>query len=240
MAGFFYNLGKMLAPKVRKGKWVWKSLTCDADDAIAAERQVGLDIVSSMLGSLSIAGDNERKTVSSVGETLAKRVANKKIRFDFYVYRDGSPNAFAVPGGFVFVSSSLLELYENNPDMSAFVIAHEMGHIIRRHSVNRLINSAAISAVTKALPDRGKIGLLLKNTGVKFFQSAYSQSQELEADAFGVKLMRAAGFEAKQAINALKKLAQSHKDERSIKDEYFSTHPDTAKRIEQLIAIIGR
>ena len=82
--------------------------------------------------------------------------------------------------------------------------------------------------------------MILKNTGVKFFQSAYSQSQELEADAFGVKLMAASGFEAKQATTALKKLAEAHTSGSSIKDEYFSSHPATAKRIEQIIAINGR
>lgn len=235
MAGIFYNFGKMLGPKVRKGKWVWKSLTADADDAIIAEREVGLDIVSALVANMELVTSPQQSFVATVGRKLYRRLANKKIRFDFFVYRDDSPNAFAVPGGFVFVSSSLLELYDNNADMIAFVVAHEMGHIVRKHSVNRLINSAAISAVTRALPVKGKISALLKSTGFKFFQSAYSQTQELEADTFGVKLLKAAGFPPEEAVNALKKLAESHNNQdKSIKDEYFSTHPSTTKRIQAI------
>ncbi|MFI4913260.1 MAG: M48 family metallopeptidase [Sedimentisphaeraceae bacterium JB056] len=235
MAGIFYNLGKMLGPKVRKGKWVWKSLTADADEAITAEREVGLDIASAVMNEMAMAASARQKFVSAYGSKLARRVANKKIKFNFFVYLDTTPNAFAVPGGFIFVSSSLLDLYGEDPDMSAFVIAHEMGHVVRKHAVNRLVNSAALGAVTRALPVKGKISAMLKSTGLKFFQSAYSQSQEFEADEFGVKLTRAAGFKADAAVKALKKLAECHKNEsRNATDEYFSTHPATIKRISAI------
>ncbi len=239
MAALFYNLGKMLGPKVRKGKWVWKSLTASTDDSIVAEREVGLDIASSIKRTMTFAPAKEQKLACHSGRKLAKKIANKKMKFNFFVYIDQSPNAFAVPGGFVFISSSLLDLYRESQDMAAFVIAHEMGHITRKHAVNRLINSMTVSAVTRALPAKGRIASVIKNTGLKFFQSAYSQSQELEADAFGLKLMTAAGFDPKAAPKALKKLDQCHqKGERSIKDEYFSTHPETSKRIDELKALL--
>jgi putative metalloprotease len=93
-----------------------------------------------------------------------------------------------------------------------------------------------MSAVTRALPVRGKISALIKNTGVKFFQSAYSQSQELEADAFGVKLMKASGYDPLAAIEALKRLAACHNNNgpRTIKEEYFSTHPGSEARIQAI------
>ena len=241
MAGIFYSLGKMLGPNVRKGKWIWKSLTADTDDAVLAEHEVGLDIVQTLRGSLTLSDSKEAKMfVAGTGGRLAAHVANKKIRFAFLVYADNSPNAFAVPGGFIFVSTALLNLYGNDADMTAFVVAHEMGHIVRKHSVNRLINAAAVSAATRLLPAQGKLAAMLKNTGVKFFQSAYSRSQELESDTFGVKLMRASGYECKKAIEALEKLAQFQNEKgAAAANEYFSTHPQTADRIETLRQLIS-
>ncbi len=240
MAGIFYSLGKMLGPNVRKGKWIWNSLTADNDDAILSEHEVGLDIVQTLKTSLTLSQDRELKRfVARCGGKLAARVANKKIRFAFFVYCDNSPNAFAAPGGFIFVSSALLSLYDNDSDMTAFVVAHEMGHVVRRHAVNRLINAAAVSAATKFLPAQGKLAAMLKNTGVKFFQSAYSRSQELEADTFGVKLMKAGGYDCKKAIDALEKLAQFQNEKgATATNEYFSSHPQTAERIETIRQLI--
>ncbi len=240
MAGMFYSLGKMLGPKLRKGKWIWKTLAADADEAVEAEHEVGLDVVQTLKTSLTLSDDKELKTfVTRTGSKLTARLANKKIRFAFLVYADNSPNAFAVPGGFVFVSTALLSLYDNDADMTAFVVAHEMGHIVRRHAVNRLINAAAVSAATRLLPAKGQLAAMLKNTGIKFFQSAYSRSQELEADTFGVKLMKSGGYDCKKAIDALEKLAQfQNKDGQQTANEYFSTHPQTAERIETIRGII--
>lgn len=241
MAGFFYNLGKMVGPKVRKGKWVWKSLTDEPDNAVLAEYEMGLDIVAQLKTNLELVSQKEYALfVQNLGRRLSKRLKNKKLQFSFKVYRDNSPNAFAVPGGFIFVSSALIQLYDFDEDMTAFVAAHEMGHIIRRHSINRLVNSAAISTITKALPARGRVAGLLKSTGIRFFQSAYSQSQELEADLFGVKLMNAAGFKAEKSIKALENLAKCSKANTNAANEYFSTHPQTARRVENIQQAISK
>jgi len=235
MSGLFYNLGRMLGPQVRKGKWIWKSLTAAEDEAIAAEYETGLDITARLRANLTINGDaGNILMLNSIAAKLSRRLANKSRKFSFYAYTDNSPNAFAVPGGFVFISSSLIDLYEGDADMTAFVAAHEMGHIVRKHAVNRLINAAAVSAVTKALPAKGGLAALLKSTGIKFFQSAYSQSQESEADIFGVKLMAAAGFKADKAIDALNKLAQSSAGKANAANEYFSTHPSIEARINHI------
>jgi beta-barrel assembly-enhancing protease len=240
MSGLFYNLGRMVGPQVRKAKWVWQWASGTEADAIKAEYEVGCDLSREIRREL--VPDPEPQTnqlLAEIGAKLSARVANKLRIFTFEVVRNGPPNAFALPGGFVFVTRSLLELCQWNQDELAFILAHEMSHVIRGHAMNRIINSSAISLGAKASPVRGLLGGWLQKVGIKFLQSSYSQETERESDTLGVLLTVAAGYDGQAAIEMLSRLARlsGHEDQSGL-SAYFCSHPAVDQRIENIRQVL--
>jgi len=236
MGRFFYNLGKKAGPKLRKGKWIWQSLTGTEEEIIGAEYQVGRDLSEELTDQISISTDSDAAgLVSQAGKKLAGWVANKHRKFDFKVIREGKPNAFALPGGFIFITESLIELCGKDTDAIAFVLAHEMAHVIRGHAIDRLITSSAINVASRTAVTRGAIGAWVKKVGIGFVESAYSQDSELEADTLGARLMKAAGYDADGPVRLFERLAKiTDEEELSLLSEYFSTHPKLAVRIRNI------
>ena len=224
----------MVGPHARKIKWAWLSATGTEAEAIRAEYEVGLDLAREIRKQLTADHEPDAKELlDEIGARLSGRVANKLRRFSFEAVRGGTPNAFALPGGFIFVTRSLIELCEWNRDEIAFILAHEMSHAIRGHAMERIVNSSAIALGAKAAPAAGLIGGWLQKVGVKFLQSAYSQDMEMEADTLAMLLVGAAGYDARSAIQMLSRLAKINPaaDPAGF-DAYFSSHPPFELRIE--------
>jgi Zn-dependent protease with chaperone function len=109
--GLFYSLGKAAGPKIRKGMWMWRSLTGTEEETIAAEFDVGRDLATEVARQVKVDNDPETlKLINEVGARLTARVRNKKRKFTFAVMINKEPNAFALPGGFIFITRGLLEL----------------------------------------------------------------------------------------------------------------------------------
>jgi len=126
----------------------------------------------------------------------------------------------------------MLELCNRNEQELAFIIAHEMAHIIRGHAMDRLVSSTAFSVLSKRLPGTGAIGSWLRGTGLKLLESAYSQQNEFTADELGTKLALAARYDKDAAEKLLIRLSQTSKgpDDKSLA-KYFATHPPFNERI---------
>ena len=236
MAGLFYNLGKKVGPKVRKSKWIFQSFFGTKADAIDAEYQVGCDIALEIRNqSKQEIAAEDAALVRSIGRELYKCVANKQRKFSFDIIFDTKPNAFAVPGGFVFVTTGMLDLCSRNRDEMAFVLAHEMAHIIRGHAMERLMSSTAFSTLAKRMPGSGKIGTWVRSTGLKLLESAYSQQNETTADQLGTRLGYTACYDPNAAITLMTRLAEMCPgNDRSILGTYFSTHPPFDERIANI------
>jgi predicted Zn-dependent protease len=242
VSGLFYNLGKMLGPHVRKAKWAWLSATGTDAEAIKAEYEAGRDLAQEIRRQLTPETDPETaRFLAEIGDKLSSRVANKLRRFTFEAVKSGPPNAFALPGGFVFVTRSLLELCRWNQDEVAFILAHEMSHVIRGHAMERIINSAAISLGTKVSPARGVLGGWLQKVGVTFLQSAYSQDMERESDTLAVLLIDAAGYNGLAAVALLTRLAElKGPQNQSGLGAYFSSHPAFELRVQNITHALNR
>ncbi len=241
VAGLFYHLGKKFGPKVRHGLWVWKGLFGSEEELIAAENVAGADIAEEVRNQTPLDDDPKaRQFVDSIGSTLAGYVANPLRRFAFAILSNGQPNAFALPGGFVFVTRAILELCLWNRDEIAFILAHEMAHVIRKHPMQRLMESSAMSAATRVLPVRGAMGSWIRKTGLSIVEKAYSQDRELDADQLGIELALAAGFDGRAAERLLFRLAAIQQEHNLPLGEYFSTHPPFETRIVELRHIIRK
>ncbi len=232
----FYKLGRLAGAKARKVQWMWSSLTGNDEAAIQAEYGVGREMAAVVLERSGAEPDPDlQRVLNDTSERLAAVVKNKLHRFDVAMVRDDQPTAYALPGGFIFVTRSLTELCERDGDELAFVIAHEMAHVIRRHAINRVLRQAAFAAASMAAPGRGTIGPWLRKVGLDWLERAYSQDQEFEADELGVLLTRAAGFDTAGAVRLFGRLqALDGQPDTSGLGPYLSTHPPVAERLDRL------
>lgn len=240
MSGLFYILGRKAGPKIRKAKWVWQSVTGSQSDVIAAEYGVGCDLAAALR--MQIKCDNtsdDAIMINDIGERLSARVANKLRKFNFEVIADGPPNAFALPGGFVFVTRSMLELCKRDKDELAFILGHEMGHIVKGHAMDRLVSSTAFSTLSRRMPGGGAIRTWMKSTGLKLLESAYSQQNEYTADNFGTQLAIAARYDKAAATKLLIRLGQlGNGSGNTVLAKYFSTHPPIPDRVANVKKVI--
>ena len=236
MGGLFYNLGKKVGPKVRKAKWMWLSATGSEAETIAIEYEVGQDLAHEIRSQLGRSQDIQHtRKLSDTGQRLAGCVANRHRKFAFETIKGVEPNAFALPGGFVFITQSLLDLCRYDQDGVAFILGHEMAHIIRGHAMNRIVSNSAIRIASRAAPTRGLFSGWLRRVGVQFLESAYSQDMETEADRLGVHLVAAAGYDPKGGVQLFARLAKLNAPPDQIDlGSYFSSHPSFEIRIRNM------
>ena len=232
MAGsFFYQLGRLAGPKIRKVKWAWAAVTAPEVEVIAAERQAGADLADYIYKQRRVCADLPiTEQLAAIGSRLVGRVKDKQRKFDFVCLSGQQPEAFCLPGGFIFVSRAMIELCGEDNSRLAFVLAHEMAHVLEGHVMQRMIGSAILKTAAKAkvIPNTGALG----NLGVQFLEKAYSRQQESDADALGLRLAIAAGFDGQAAVAVFEKLAALEQPAGPLK--YFSTHPEAKERIAHL------
>ena len=242
MGGLFYNLGRKVGPKVRKAKWMWLSTTGSEAETISVEYEVGLDLAREIRSQLGRSQNSQNiRMLSGIGQRLADCVANKHRRFAFETIQGSEPNAFALPGGFVFVTQSLIELCRHDPDEIGFILGHEMAHIIRGHAMNRIVSHSAIRIASRAASVRGPLAGWLRRVGVQFLESAYSKEMESEADRLGVRLVDAAGYDVQGGVKLFTRLATLNSAGETIDlGSYFSSHPSFDVRIQNINRLLCR
>jgi len=230
-----YKLGRALSPRLHEANWLLRSLTGTEAEAIRAEFAVGRNLARSFGQQFEVCAEPPvHDLVMELAARLVPHVTDPNWRFTFAVVTAPEINAFALPGGFVFLTRSLVEFCERDRDELAFILGHEMGHIVRRHAIDRLMaNTVLRAAVTGLAPVRGVAGQSLATLATTVFQKSYAQDQELEADRFGAQLARRAGFDPAAASRALKRLG-TQAPESGILTEYFSSHPPMPLRVQNL------
>ena len=232
----FYRFGRMVGSKFKTAKWVWASAAGSEEEAIRAEYAVGRNLAELVRKEVPGGTDgNDQLFLDGISDRLVPVVRNKLHRFEVATLAKGQPSAFALPGGFIFVDRSLVSLCHHDRDEIAFVVAHEMAHVIRRHAINRLLSQAALSVVSLAAAGRGWLVPWLKKVGLQGLERAYSRDHEYEADALGVLITKAAGFDPAGSTRLLNRLGAIDQEAgQSVLGVYLSTHPSIEDRIVRL------
>lgn len=159
--------------------------------------------------------------------------------WEVVVFADDSLNAFALPGNKIGVHTGLIKLVDNQDQLAA-VIGHEVGHVLARHSNERMsqktaVNSgvALVSAVSAPTSALGQLAVSSLGIGAQYgIILPFSRTHESEADIIGLDLMAKAGFDPRQSINLWQKMDQASKGQQP--SEFMSTHPSHDTRIKEL------
>ena len=174
------------------------------------------------------------RAVSPLISTLTSNGAS----FKFYIIQEPLPNAFALPGGHVLITTALLDAADR-PEEIAGVVAHEIAHVTRKHGFRKIISSAGPFFIFRlfAGSDSGLLGALGGSSELLIRQS-FSQEYELEADAVGWDSLVAARIDPHGMIEMLEKLKliQDNLPSDSLQVGAFQSHPATEKRIQRLEA----
>lgn len=233
MCGLFYNLGKLAGPKIRKVKWAYLAATAPEAEVVEAEYAAGVDMACAVRKQSVLCEDSDTvECLAETGQALVGCLKNNRRQFSFECIRAKEPQAFCLPGGFVFVSDSLIALCQRDANEIAFVLAHEMAHIIEGHVMERMLSQSLITAAMRAGHLRAATTGALGRLGGEFLQRAYSQENEFRADTLGMRLATAAGYHSAAAIDLFLRLEPLQ--ESPFMGAYFSTHPSCRRRIENI------
>jgi predicted Zn-dependent protease len=239
-----YLVGRLAGKQFLKAKWMWQSVTGNENEAIQAEQAVGRDMAKVVEEQSQGSGSPEFQILlDNIAKPLAERVKNRNHRFEIKVLLSDNPTAFALPGGFIFIAPGLVELAEKNSDELAFVIGHEMAHVIRRHAIDRILSQKALSMASLATPAGRAVAPWLRSVGMQWLEKAYSREQEYEADVLGSRLAQVAGFDPRGALRMLERFRslEGSSDPLGL-SAYVSTHPpinDRQQHIREQLRLDG-
>jgi len=237
MANMFFNLGKMLGGQARKANWLYTSLTGTEAEVRQAEAAIGRDLAQGVLQESELDPNPAVEPwLAELGQVLSTALPPTKIPipFQFRGLLLNEANAFALPGGYIFVTRGLMQLCQVDQDEIGFVLAHEMAHVVLGHAIDRMMTQSLIqTAVSRWNPVTGILGTPLKGLLGLLLQQGYSQEQELQADQLGLETARKAGFDPRGARRLLVRLAELAPDGVSL-GAYFSSHPPWHVRLRSL------
>ncbi|CAM1359933.1 Peptidase M48 Ste24p [Tenacibaculum litoreum] len=177
--------------------------------------------------------ENAQILVDKVGAKLVNNTVAKKsgYQFDFHLLRDEKTiNAFALPGGQVFITHALFTQLKNE-DQLAGVLGHEIGHVLGKHSNERITDANFWKLLTMGASVGADLGQLANSIGQQTLLKN-GRGDELESDELGVKLMIDAGYNPENLIGVMEILKAAAGPNRV--PEFQSTHPDPENRIEKI------
>lgn len=205
-----------------------------------AETSIGKNVQQELLREKKLSKDPLLKErVERVGSKLAEVSERKDIEYSFYVLEDKDLNAMALPGGFIYVNSGLAKILSD--DELAYVVGHEVGHVAARHIAKRLQAGLAYQlivalAITGAGEGQAEAAQSIAQGVDQVFNLislGYSRHDEYEADRFGARYAKTAGFDPYASITAMEKIKQEEGPNWKVLG-YFRSHPYADDRIAAL------
>lgn len=199
------------------------------------EKKLGDIVLVDMDGEFKPCDDKDAiASLQKITDRLYSSLDNKNLQPEIHLFKSYSPNAFSLPGGKIAVLSEFLEDAKSENEVAA-VLAHEMGHMVKRDSLEAFVESQGLSLIAGMIKSSGAYG------GVAEFASLmqamnYSRKKEFAADEFGTKLLIKSGYSPK-GLSAF--LVRMDKQDKFMAEamkyiEFLSTHPDTKERIKRI------
>lgn len=214
-----------------------------AEDDIQAELRFGQEVAARILGRYRLYEDERlARYVNLVGKSLSAYAGRPEIEFRIGILDADYVNAYAVPGGYIFVTKAAVDMASDESELAA-VLAHEIAHISRKHIVKELNIKASddspVSGVARLLGasgDPAKVAFLktVDKAMDMLVENGYKIEDELDADKNGVLLLGLAGYDPKALSSYLEKILKDEKRDAS------KSHPASKSRIEAINSTIEK
>ena len=187
--------------------------------------------------------------VDSVGQRLAKTSHRPDIKWTFTVLDTHNVNAFALPGGYVYITRGLMTYLSSEADLAA-VLGHEIGHVTARHGVRQhsksLLTQVTMGTAVKGSPILDNIlGRSVMLSGAGAFLASYSRDHEIDADSLGAEYLSKSGYDPRAILNVLTVLKDQEIVERDrataegrdprVYHGVFASHPTADDRLQEVV-----
>jgi beta-barrel assembly-enhancing protease len=209
--------------------------------SVEKEKQIGEQFLLEVQQEIPLVQDPFLTSyLNRLGQKLVGQIGPQPFRYKFFIVNDPTMNAFAVPGGYIFIHTGLIRMADREGELAG-VMAHEISHVYCRHMSKMMEKSrvVTIASLIGALASvfLGAVGQPLMMASMAAGESAmlkYSRDNEAEADATGFKWMVRAGYNPRDMISIFSKMNKQRWLEGGKIPIYLSTHPDIDNRIVEL------
>ncbi|MCP4605764.1 MAG: M48 family metallopeptidase [Proteobacteria bacterium] len=202
------------------------------------ETEIGRASAEQILSQNKICTDPELlRATQEIGMRLVGSLAASSYAFKIRVIDTKEINAFALPGGYVFLNRGLVEQADNGTEVAG-VLAHEIQHVLGRHGLNNLVRQAGIMLLLTAVAgDAGQLEQFLMYNAASLTSMSFSRDQERAADAKGLDLIRRASLDTEGLLRFLTKLSEQESLPELM--TIVSSHPASAERVDELKALLA-
>lgn len=179
--------------------------------------------------------NNVQLKIRAIGQRIVKstEAGRSPYQFNFHVLADErTVNAFALPGGQIFITAAMLSKLETEDEVAS-VLGHEIGHVINRHSAEQMAKQGLIEGLVQgvAMGSDNMSGAQIAQYVGQMINLKYGRDDELEADKYGLRYCKEAGYDPRAALKVMKILEEISGNRGS---DFTSTHPSPANRIEKI------
>jgi predicted Zn-dependent protease len=210
--------------------------------SIEEERELGQKFFDQVRNNFEFEDDDfVNEYINDLGKYLTKSLDTIHFPFKFYIIKDNSLNAFAGPGGHIFIFSGIIEPMDDVDELAA-IICHELAHVSARHLSNRIEQNKKIGFATMAGVLAGSLiggkaaQAVITSTVAAGVQKQlnYSREDERQADQLGFRYMADAGFNPGEMVTVLKKIQQGNYTGSESITPYLLTHPGGSERMSNI------
>lgn len=233
---------------------LWMYMSQEEENPVTKEKQhvmispkeeirLGIESAPQMseeMGGELPSNDSRVLEVQRIGQFLVDHSVARTSpwQFQFHLLTNAEViNAFALPGGQIFITLGLYNKLQTEAQLAG-VLAHEMGHVIERHSAEQMatnqLGQLLTIAVGTAVSDQSNNGYQIAAVVNQALQLSYSREDELEADTWGLKLMVSSGFDPRAMLQVMEILKSASGRESNQGLDIFQTHPNPDLRIKQI------
>jgi len=204
--------------------------------SIEEEWQLGNQLATDIAKQMKILNDPAANAyINQLGSSIVRNTELASMPWQFHIVDDPAVNAFAIPGGHVYVHTGLIAAAANASELAG-VMAHEISHGVARHGTEQYTRQYGLSVVAGVVLGQNPAAYqqILAQILAGGALSRYSRAAEQEADRLGVRYMSAAGFNPRGMVTLFQELLRREKGEPGRVQQFFATHPLTTARIRDV------
>lgn len=215
------------------------SVSEDKEVALGREKAAEINALLPIVADPAVSG-----YIQELGQSIAKGTSRSDLEWHFYLINTKQVNAFALPGGYIYVNRGLIESTDSLDELAG-TLGHEIGHVIQRHSIKQMETAqkanvgVAILCTLTSICQSG-LGQTAVQVGGTAFFARHSRLDELQADSEAVVNVMRAGYHPEGIPDLFEELLEERKYQPTIVEGWFNSHPLEEARIQRASALIDQ